>query len=50
MPPAWKKFCKLAQMVSKMEDLGEKKIEWGVFAMMNSSSMPIVIIEEVLLV
>jgi len=48
MPPEWKKFCMLARMVSKMEDLSGRRGECGVFTMRNSSSMPIVIIEEVL--
>ncbi|PWW72882.1 hypothetical protein C7212DRAFT_30317, partial [Tuber magnatum] len=48
MPPEWKKPCMLAWMVSKIEDLNGRRGECRVFAMGDSSSMPIVIIEEVL--
>ncbi|PWW80741.1 hypothetical protein C7212DRAFT_160254 [Tuber magnatum] len=48
IPPEWKKFCRLVWMASRMGGLSGRRGEGGVFAMRNSSSMPIVIIEEVL--
>ncbi|CAZ83352.1 unnamed protein product [Tuber melanosporum] len=48
IPPEWKRFCMLVRMASKMEGLGGRRGERGIFVMRNSSSMPTVIIEEVL--
>ncbi|CUS12996.1 unnamed protein product, partial [Tuber aestivum] len=48
MPLERKRFCKLARITSKMEVFGGRKGGCGVFMMRNSSSMPIVMMEEVL--